>query len=162
MNINLNVRVKFWFFAYYWYILVSMLILILWLFIKKNESLASIATMSGVILSIGYFVQKQKIEELRIFMEVFKECNSRYEALRKSIIEITKKSPIDLTEYERETVVSYLNLCGEEYLYFKQGYIEPSVWSAWHKGMKSVVSAKSISSIWEQEKKTGSYYDLPL
>jgi len=59
-------------------------------------------------------------------------------------------------------VIDYLNLCGEEYLYYKRGYIEPSVWHAWQNGMKSILEAPSIYAVWVAEKKTGSYYDLPL
>ena len=75
---------------------------------------------------------------------------------------IGRKAIADLTEKERSKVIDYLNLCGEEYLYFKRGYIEPSVWQAWNNGMKAVASSQSIRSVWEAEKQTGSYYDLPL
>ncbi len=111
---------------------------------------------------MAYFLQKQKLEEMRLFREIFKECNERYEAMNEVLDEISQKEPSDLSAKERAQVINYLNLCGEEYLYFRQGYINPVVWTAWLNGMKFLMSHPSIKLIWDQEKKTGSYYDLPL
>jgi hypothetical protein len=108
------------------------------------------------------FLQKQKLEELRLFREIFRECNLRYDGMNEALATIGAKPATELRPEDKVKIVDYLNLCGEEYLYFKRGYIEPSVWQAWHSGMKAIVSAPGIHQVWELEKKTGSYYDLPL
>jgi hypothetical protein len=154
------IRSKYWFFNYYW--LLICLVSVIGLLLFHRESIATIATIFGVLLSLAYFLQKQKLEETRLFREIFKECNARYDSLNDELQSIAQKDPESLNLVEQEKVIDYLNLCGEEYLYYKLGYIEPSVWEAWHNGMRSIVAAPSIRAIWDQEKGTGSYYELPL
>ena len=82
--------------------------------------------------------------------------------MNEALASIANKGDVELSSEERLKVVDYLNLCGEEYLYFRRGYIEPSVWQAWNKGMKVIVAAPPIQRVWQEEKSSGSYYDLPL
>lgn len=159
----IGVRVKFWFFEHYWWLLccsVAFIVIIL-LFVLR-EPLLTFATVMGSLLSVAYFLQKQKLEEMRLFRELFKECNARYDAMNEALAAIVKKGDTELSSEERLKVVDYLNLCGEEYLYFRRGYIEPSVWQAWHNGMQIIVAAPPIKRVWLDEKSSGSYYDLPL
>lgn len=158
----LSVRLKFWLFEHYWWLLIIAVAAAICYLLVMKEQVATIATVVGALLSFAYFLQKQKLEELRVFREIFKECNARYDAMNEALAAIGQKEIADLTVEERSKVIDYLNLCGEEYLYFKRGYIEPSVWQAWNNGMKAVASAPSIRSVWNAEKQTGSYYDLPL
>lgn len=157
-----SIRVKFWFFEHYWWLLCLAHFGVVTMLLILREPLPTIATVVGVLLSISYFLQKQKLEETRLFRELFKECNARYDALNDRLAEISEMGDAELSGDDRQTVVDYLNLCGEEYLYFKLGYIEPSVWQAWSNGMKAVVASPPIERVWRIEKKTGSYYDLPL
>jgi hypothetical protein len=55
-----------------------------------------------------------------------------------------------------------LNLCGEEYLYYDKGYINPEVWRAWRNGMKYYLADQRILNKWADEEKSGSYYGLTL
>ena len=158
----LSVRLKFWFFEHYWWLLIVAVAAAIGCLLALKEQVATIATVVGALVSVAYFLQKQKLEELRVFREIFKECNSRYDGMNEALAAIAIKAYAELTAEERSKVLDYLNLCGEEYLYFKRGYIEPSVWQAWNNGMKSVASAASIRGVWETERKTGSYYDLLL
>lgn len=142
-----------------WIILLLVLFAIVGLLVMKQE-VATAATVIGTVLSLGYFLQKQKLEELKVFREIFKECNTRYYEMNKCLDAIAKKDKV--TEKEKAKIIDYLNLCGEQYLYFKLGYIEPSVWLAWRTGMQTNFAAPNISIIWAEEKKKSSYYDLPL
>jgi predicted NAD/FAD-binding protein len=159
---HISVRVKFWFFEHYWWLLCVAVVGAVSALLLLREPLPTIATVVGALLSVAYFLQKQKLEEMRLFRELFKECNARYDAMNEDLATITEKGDIELAREDRLKVVDYLNLCGEEYLYFKRGYIEPSVWQAWSRGMKAIVAAPAIQRIWRAEKSTGSYYDLPL
>lgn len=158
----LSIRLKYWLFEHYWWLLIIAVAAAISSLLVMKEQGATIATVVGALLSFAYFLQKQKLEELRVFREIFKECNARYDGMNEDLAAIGQKAIADLTAVERSKVIDYLNLCGEEYLYFKRGYIEPSVWQAWNNGMKAVASAPSIRSVWDAEKQTGSYYDLPL
>lgn len=157
---NYIIRFKYWFFDCYW--LLICLVSAISILLIRREPIATIATILGVLLSLAYFLQKQKLEETRLFREIFKECNARYDSMNEELQTIAQKDPKSLNQAERIKIIDYLNLCGEEYLYYKRGYIEPSVWEAWHNGMKSIVAAPSIRAIWDHEKRTGSYYELPL
>ena len=75
-------------------------------------------TVMSSLLSVAYFLQKQKLEEMRLFRELFKECNGRYDSMNECLAVIAQKGDIELSCEDRVKVVDYLNLCGEEYLYF--------------------------------------------
>lgn len=158
----ISVRLKFWFFQHYWWLLCVTVPVTIATLLTLKEPVTTVVTVVGSMLSVAYFLQKQKLEELKLFREIFKECNERYDGMNEALASIAAKGDAELNSHERSQVVDYLNLCGEEYLYFKCGYIEPSVWKAWHAGMTALVSARSIGRVWNEEKKTGSYYDLPL
>lgn len=157
-----TVRLKFWLFEHYWWLLLLAVASTIGTLLYLKEQVATVATVVGALLSVAYFLQKQKLEEMRLFREIFKECNARYDVMNEQLSVIATKHLADLTSQERNRIVDYLNLCGEEYLYFKRGYVEPSVWAAWQNGMKAIVAAPSIRAVWESERNTGSYYDLPL
>jgi len=115
-----------------------------------------ISLITGII-SFAYFVQKHKLEELHLFTKLFKEFNERYdnlnEKLNRIILSDSKLSPED-----RDTLFNYFNLCGEEYLYYKEGYILPIVWKAWKNGMKIFFSNEKVKDLWYKERPTDSYY----
>ena len=139
----ISVRLKFWLFEHYWWLLccsVALTVIII-LFVLR-EPLTTFVTVMGSLLSVAYFLQKQKLEEMRLFRELFKECNGRYDAMNEALASIANKGDVELC--------------------FRRGYIEPSVWQAWNKGMKVIVAAPPIQRVWQEEKSSGSYYDLPL
>ena len=158
----ISVRTKFWFYEHYWWLLCIAVAGAVTTLLVLQEPVATVATVVGAIVSVAYFLQKQKLEEMRLFRELFKECNARYDKMNEDLARLAESGDEKLSAEDRLKVVDYLNLCGEEYLYFKRGYIEPSVWQAWNNGMKAIVAVPSIQVVWQHEKKTGSYYDLPL
>ena len=74
--------------------------------------------------------------------------------------EIRANDKGELKKKHRETLDDYFNLCAEEYLYFKKGYIDKEVWQAWCNGMWFFLQNERIRKAWEDEEKTGSYYGL--
>jgi len=159
---KLSVRLKFWFFEHYWWVLGLVLILIVAILLWRNEPMPTVATAVGAIVSLIYFVQKQKLEELRLFRELFKEFNARYDEMNEKLARISDGTDPEVSSEERETLVDYFNLCGEEHLYYERGYIDPAVWGAWLNGMKSIVSVPRVQLVWKKERQTESYYGLPL
>jgi hypothetical protein len=53
-------------------------------------------------------------------------------------------------------------LCGEEYLYYKKGYIFPSAWKAWCNGMTFFINNSRVLKVWESEAKSNYYYGLQI
>jgi hypothetical protein len=54
------------------------------------------------------------------------------------------------------------NLCAEEYLYFKSGYVDAEVWQSWLRGMRFFAAKPEILSVWKEELASGSYYGFSL
>lgn len=157
-----GIKLKFWFFRHYWWIVILSAVLAVGILLWKEQPLSTVATVLGSLLSLLYFLQKQKLEELQLFRSLFKEFNERYDALNERLTRIVEASDSKLSNEERDVLVDYFNLCGEEYFYFTKGYIDPVVWRAWHNGMKCIVSMPRILQLWEGEKKTDSYYGLQI
>ncbi len=120
-------------------------------------------TIAATGLSAVYFVQKQRLEEMRLFKQIFTECNNRYDAFNEQLNEIVAGDDNQpLSTNERNILFNYFNLCGEEYLFYSAGYIFPSVWKSWKNGIQFYIGNKRIRTLWEQDVKTDSYYGLKL
>ena len=121
---------------------------------------AAVATGTGVVLSSIFFIQKQKLEELRLFQTLFREFNARYDEMNERLTEVRETFGSDPSPADRDFLVDYFNLCGEEYLYYSAGYIPPEVWRAWQNGMLWFRKNEHIKRFWDQELGTDSYYGL--
>lgn len=73
-----------------------------------------VVTTVSVGLSLIYFVQKQKLEEVHLFNGLFEKFNQRYDRLNERLAEIDNvDSEIGLTNEEKAILVDYFNLCGK-------------------------------------------------
>ena len=125
-------------------------------------------------ISLVFFLQKHRLEKLRLFTDLFKEFNERYDKLNDDLNKIRKNHPKPLEKFDSEfkansnhkdakgvedVLFDYFNLCAEEYLYYKRGYILLEVWEAWENGMKTFFKDDRIRELWEEDKdRTNSYY----
>jgi hypothetical protein len=120
-------------------------------------------TIIATFLSYFYFAQKQDLEELSLFKKLFTEFNGRYDGLNEGLNLILRgDANTELTTEEIDLLYNYFNLCGEEYLFFKRGFIYREVWKAWLNGMKIFYQNERVRRIWEEELKTDSYYGLKI
>lgn len=117
---------------------------------------ARMAAITGII-SFVYFVEKQKLEELHLFRDLFKEFNERYDNINEELNRIVANDG-ELSKEDRDTLFNYFNLCGEEYLYYSEGYVLPSVWKAWKNGMKTFFADKRVRNLWDEDPAADSYY----
>ena len=156
---------KHWFFRHYWWLIL----------LAAGGAIVPAITSSskvewqlllgvvGSALSGIYFVQKQKLEEMHLFKEIFSECNKRYDGLNERLNAIaTRPDDQALSQDEQSTLNDYFNLCAEEFLFFRTGYLLPLVWESWRNGIMSFMTSKRIRQHWERERRTGSYYGLEL
>jgi hypothetical protein len=157
-----NLLRQFWFRHYWWITALALLAAIAVVAASRLDNpWSSIATLSGVALGVIYFVQKQKLDEVRLFQELFTHFNQRYEQLNDRLQDIVLDERVTDPD-ARKTLIDYFNLCAEEYLLFSQGRILPSVWKAWCRGMQEYLSKARIRRLWEEEVQSGSYYGLTL
>jgi hypothetical protein len=159
---RIGVKLKFWLFRNYWWLLGTILVGAVAFLLCTETSITSIATVAGSVLSVIYFIQKQRLEELKLFRELFKEFNARYDGMNENLASIISKNNTPLTSEEESSLIDYFNLCGEEHLYYELGYIDPVVWKSWCNGMKSIIESPRVKPLWEAEKATSSYYGISL
>lgn len=66
----------------------------------------------------------------------------------------------EITQEQRSLIVDYFNLCAEEYLFCKEGYIPRRVWRSWCRGMAWYLKRHPFKDVWNSEVKTDSFYGL--
>jgi len=129
----------------------------------SSNQLALLGAVIAGLLGFFYFVQQQKLAEIALFKELFTEFNERYSHLYDCLSEITQLqnqvSP-QLSQSSEAVIIEYFNLCAEEYLFYKEGYIHDEAWSAWKAGMRFYFDNEVIKALWDKEKETESYYEL--
>jgi len=120
----------------------------------------------GATVAFMFSLQKQKAEELKLFADLFARFNARYDKLKKKMNKIRGaageglKDQEKLNDDEKDTLFQYFNLCGEEYLFYEEGFIHPAAWKAWKAGMRTFYKSDRIGDLWRTELKSGSYYEL--
>ena len=117
--------------------------------------LSSILAVAG----FGYFLYGQHLNETRLFKELFAEFNARYNELNDGLNRISAgPEQGELPENDRELVFRYFNLCAEEYVFYRAGYIDDYVWHSWCRGMSVFFGHPRIRDLWDADCKAGSYY----
>jgi hypothetical protein len=154
---------KHFVFRNYWWIAAAVALIAIVVIVASGspgrESL--IATTLAAALGFCYFVQKQKLDELRLFKDLFTDFNRRYDEMNDKLENIRGGNGPGGAGV-KNTLVEYFNLCAEEYLFFREGYIHPEAWQSWCRGMVYYLQHKDIRRVWEEEMISGSYYDLTL
>jgi len=146
-----------------YYVLIALVALaVAFTFIPGARTNAqAIALLVGTAVSFVFLVQKQKLQEVELFRTLFIEFTERYDDRNEKLQDVLdgdQNKP--LTRAEKNTLSDYFNLCAEEYLFYKQGYIHPKVWRAWRNGMQIYFANRRIKDFWHDEQKTESYYDF--
>lgn len=134
---------------------------------RSNEL---VVPVTGLLAGLGYFLYAQHLQETRLFVDVFRQFNERYDHLNKDMNRIRESGTIQpavetekmLPAQDKQILFDYFNLCAEEYLYFKSGYIDKQVWHSWCCGMAFFAESKEVRRLWEAELKSQSYYGFSL
>ena len=154
-------KLKWWFFDNHLQISGLLLIFVftVCMFVSSFRSCAVLFPAVATILGFNYFVFKQHLEETHLFKELFTEFNRRYDELNGPLYALLSKPPDQpLTAEETTLLYDYFNLCAEEFLYYRKGFIYPVVWEAWCNGMRIFYADPRIRALWEMDSGTLSYY----
>jgi type II secretory pathway pseudopilin PulG len=153
-------HIKRFFFKWNALIAVIIIVIVAVLVLPRMEWQA-FAAIAAVVLSFAFGVQKQNLEEIKLFKKLFEQFNARYDAMDADLNRIYQQTlDREINEDEKMKLFKYFNLCGEEYLYFSKGFIYWEVWHAWENGMKYFQQNPRIKKLWDDELKGGSYYGL--
>jgi hypothetical protein len=113
----------------------------------------------GVVTGFTYFVYKQHLDETKLFSDLFVGFNERYDNLNGALNAILfGPDESDLSGHDRDILFHYFNLCAEEYLFHKAGYIDHTVWESWCGGMDAFFRHPRIRALWDADSKSNSYY----
>lgn len=156
----MNAIKRFWFRHYWWITVVLVpLLIVLLITLVADRFYDLLVPCVGAAFSIIFFTQKQKLEEIKLFNDLFTIFNERYDNLNGNISDIKAK---DITDRKKinKTLDDYFNLCAEEYLFYKEGRILHSVWGAWCRGMQEHLKDDTIKEYWDEAQKEPSYYGL--
>jgi hypothetical protein len=157
---GLNNMVKRFIFRYYWGIAIAGTAVATFLVHKWNGWNAGlIGSVVGTALAFCYFVQKQNLDDLRLFRELFTDFNHRYDEMNEKLEDIRAGNQAIDSE-QRQILVRYFNLCAEEYLFYREGFIHQLVWRSWCLGMLYYLKNERIKEIWKIEVSLDSYYGL--
>ena len=116
-------------------------------------------TAVAAIASAVFAIQKQKLDELKLFHDLFQAFNARYDLLNDPLQDILLTGG-ELELAQKQHLVDYFNLCAEEYFFFRQGSIPPEVWRTWCRGMLYYLADKRVAALYVSEEKSASYYGL--
>ena len=158
---HITPRLKHWLFDMHWFITTALLVLIffLWASMPTLRSWAFLYPAVGAVLGLSYFALRQQIDETRLFSDLFKSFNARYDQKNDRLHELCSIDVNQTLELEEKVFLyDYFNLCAEEYLYYAKGFIYPEVWQAWVAGMKIFYQNARIRRLWDSELATKSYY----
>ena len=118
----MKIKLKFFFFKNYWWLLTLLFICVsagIVLF-QSSFDFKLLATLLGTLLTLLYFLQKQRLEETKLFREIFAECNGRYDKMNEVLNTIVDGSDDQSPQPEERAILNdYFNLCGEEYQPFQ-------------------------------------------
>ncbi|MFG0329748.1 MAG: hypothetical protein ACF8PN_07605 [Phycisphaerales bacterium] len=112
----------------------------------------------GSIWAMAFFLHRGHVEDARFMKELLEYFNGRYDAQNNNLQKILEDAGGELDEDERLAFIDYFNLCAEEWVFRKAGYIYDPVWESWLNGMKQFASDPRVAALWEEEKTTESYY----
>ncbi|MFP5444018.1 MAG: hypothetical protein ACLGIY_10515 [Betaproteobacteria bacterium] len=121
--------------------------------------LPAVAAAAG----FAYFLYSQHLQETRLFTELFRQFNAKYDSLNERLNEIAAGDAVSMLALaDKQVLFDYFNLCAEEYLYYKTGFIDEEVWASWLRGMGACAKVEHIRSLWQAELEAGSYYGFTL
>lgn len=121
-----------------------------------------VVSVFGAVGGAIAFLFTQHLQETRLFTELFQAFNKRYDDLNQDVNRIAIRESAGLSAGDQQSLMDYFNLCGEEYLYFRSGFIDPDVWLSWTSGMRFYAQVPAIRELWERELAGESYYGFSL
>jgi hypothetical protein len=134
------------------------LVLIVYLIVPPaHRSSSVLLTVIGGIGALAFYLHRRHAEDARLVKELLTEFNERYDKLNNDLQLACWRD----AQFEEETkllFIKYFNLCAEEWLFWRAGYIYDPVWEAWKNGMKQYSKDARVITLWDKEAESDSYY----
>lgn len=128
----------------------------------KGTASVLVSLVAG-LLGLAYFLQTEHRAQTQLFYQLFKDFNARYDTLNARLNTLlAAPQDQDFSKEAQDTLYDYFNLCAEEYLYYRAGYIDLMVWEYWKVGVREYLKHPRIKTLLASELETDSYYGLTL
>ena len=141
-----------------WCVVASAIVIVLYIIVPSPYRSASVLlSIVGTFWALAFYFHRRHADAARFVKELLTEFNDRYDKLGSDLqFAIWRRG-----DFEMETelkFIRYFNLCAEEWLFWKAGYIYEEVWRAWENGMKQYGRDPRVIALWKKEEATDSYY----
>ena len=132
-------------------------VFVIWHLIPFLHHIEILAVLVTAVTGALFFWSKHHLEQARFFKELVTEFNRRYDE-KNNVLLSALKSHENFTAQQEQAFIDYFNLCAEEYLFYKAGYIYKCIWDAWYNGMKRFGQDERVKELWKKEIEMDSYY----
>ena len=136
----------------------AVLVLIVYLLVSPEHRSGSVLlTVVGGIGALTFYLHRRHAEDARLVKELLLGFSERYDKLNNDLQLACWRD----SRFEEDTklqFIKYFNLCAEDWLFWRAGYIYDPVWQAWQNGMRQYSKDDRVMAIWDEEAKTDSYY----
>lgn len=113
-------------------------------------------TLAGFILAVFAFLYQGHATRKQLALQNFANYTKRYEDIFLHLPEVVADADFSLASITTEEVKSnimrymraYFDLCSEELVLYKRGYIDKATWHTWKSGMKAAFARESSRQIW--------------
>lgn len=131
--------------------------------LETRGTASILVSLVAGLLGLAYFLQTEHRAQTQLFYQLFKDFNAGYDKLNAPLNALLAE-PHNVEKFREleDKLHDYFNLCAEEYLYYRAGYIDPIVWNYWKAGIRMFLKHPEIKKLLMSELLTGSYYGLTL
>ncbi len=145
----------------YFHLFIGTLVLVVFLYVNNLYWLLQneiFITVIVTIISLTFTINYNRYVKKKIFHEVFTYFNKRYDQLNENLNRLKEgrvlifKQNNDLEFQKKLFIYDYLNLCAEEYFWFREGMINVNVWDNWFSGIQYFLQNDDIISVIKSER----------
>jgi len=109
---------------------------------------------AALLISWRFNESRKRITHDQMKKELFSEFNQRYNLLDDILLTINPKESyqeLKIADPEKARVLNkYIDLCSEEYFWYKRGRLDEDIWKAWNTGMQYWYGyLNSLQDLWE-------------
>jgi len=117
----------------------------------------------GGIWAVAFFLQNGHNEDAKFMKELFQYFTQRYDQQNNDLQGWLRQKE-EFTDKQKLGFIDYFNLCAEESVFQRLGYIYDEVWESWQNGMRQYGRDARVAALWLEQKETNSYYgfEFPL
>jgi hypothetical protein len=145
-----------------WCVGASILIGVVYVIVPASYRSGSVLLSAvGSLWALAFYLHGRHAEDAKFVKELLTDFNERYDHLCNDLQRALWRDE-SFHEDVKLKFIKYFNLCAEEWLFWRAGYIYDPVWNAWENGMKQYARDARVVALWQEELATDSYYGFKL